>query len=77
MYPKLTQSKRYSDDETGFQNDLQQVRFNIIHFFKIKIFFHFQKNSFRINCKLFCKSEVLVNEVIAHNSDWHAHQTKL
>lgn len=39
MYPKLTQSKRYSDDETGFQNDLQQVRFNIINFFKIKIFF--------------------------------------
>lgn len=39
MYPKLTQSKRYSDIETGFQNDLQQVRFNIINFFKIKIFF--------------------------------------
>lgn len=43
MYPKLTQSKRYSDIETGFQNDLQQVRFNIINFFKIKIFFSLSK----------------------------------
>lgn len=43
MYPKLTQSKRYSDDETGFQNDLQQERFNIINFFKIKIFLSLSK----------------------------------